>query len=159
MLVNGDLRRPRVHRHFDLRNSDGLTTYLSGQHEIEPLIRSQDLYPNLKLITAGPMPTNPADFLGLSEMRILLKDLAERFDHVIIDSPPASSFADASIISTLVDGVVIVVHSARSSPRVVKRVKERLEAVGANVYGIVLNHVDLESDEFYSGYYMSYDED
>ena len=159
LLVDGDLRRPRVHRHFDLRNSDGLTTYLSGQHEIEPLIRSQDMYPNLKLITAGPMPTNPADFLGLSEMRILLRDLAERFDHVIIDSPPASSFADASIISTLVDGVIIVVHSARSSPGLVKRVKERLEAVGANIYGIVLNHVDLESDESYSGYYASYDED
>jgi Mrp family chromosome partitioning ATPase len=78
---------------------------------------------------------------------------------VVIDSPPAVSFADASILATVVDGVIIVAHSDRSSRNVVRRVKQRLEAVGANVYGVVLNQVDLHADEYYSEYYNSYDED
>ncbi|HJZ80961.1 MAG TPA: hypothetical protein VKD91_11465, partial [Pyrinomonadaceae bacterium] len=113
--------------------------------------------PNLKIITAGPTSANPADVLGSTEMRVLLKTLGERFDHIIIDSSPASSFADASIISTLVDGVILVVHSERSSRRVVQRVRDRLQAIGADVYGVVLNHVDLASDEYYSGYYTTYE--
>jgi capsular exopolysaccharide synthesis family protein len=157
LLMDCDLRRPRVHRHFDLGNSEGLTTFLSGRQDIDSLIISHEAYPKLKIITAGPMPANPADFLGSAEMRILLRVLSERFDHVIIDSPPASSFADASIISTLVDGVVLVAHSERSSRSVVRRAKERLEAVGASVYGVVLNHADLGVDYYYSDHYGSYD--
>jgi capsular exopolysaccharide synthesis family protein len=157
LLIDCDLRRPRVHRHFDLENSEGLTTFLSGRQDIESLMLSHEAYPKLKIITAGPMPANPADFLGSPEMRILLKVLSERFDHVIIDSPPAGSFADASIISTLVDGVILVAHSDRTSRGVVRRAKERLESVGASVYGVVLNHADLGFDEYYSNYYSSYD--
>jgi Mrp family chromosome partitioning ATPase len=83
--------------------------------------------------------------------------VGESFDHVVIDSSPASSFADASIISTEVDGVVLVVHSERNSRGVLRRVKDRLEAVGANIYGVVLNDVDLSTDDYYSGYYVSYE--
>lgn len=159
LLIDCDLRRPRVHRRFGLENDAGLTTYLSGRGDIDSLIRSHEMYPNLKIITAGPMPANPADFLGSAEMRVLVKVVSERFDHVVIDSPPASSFADASIISTFVDGVVIVANSKTSSRGVVRRVKQRLEAVGANVYGIVLNEADLSMDEYFSGYYTSYEEE
>ena len=103
------------------------------------------------------MAANPADFLGSIEMRVLLEQLAERFDHVIIDSSPASAFADASIISTQVDAVVLVVHSELSSRSVVRRVNERLQSVGASIYGVVLNHVDLSSDDYYAGYYTDYE--
>lgn len=159
LLIDCDLRRPRVHRHFGLENSTGLTNILTGRRELDSLVLSHEQYPNLRIIPAGPTPANPADFLGSAEMRVLVKLAGERFDHVVIDSPPASSFADASIVATLVDGVVLVAHSKRSSPGVVRRVKQRLEAVGANVYGVVLNHVDLSTDEYYSGYYNSYDGD
>jgi polysaccharide biosynthesis transport protein len=157
LLVDCDLRRPRVHHHFDLPNSEGLTSYLSGQHKIDSLMHSPESCPNLKLITAGPMTANPADFLDSSEMRNLLKSLGERFDHIVIDSSPASSFADASIISTQVDAVVLVVHSERNSRAVVRRVKERLQAVGASIYGVVLNDVNLASDDYYAGYYTAYE--
>jgi succinoglycan biosynthesis transport protein ExoP len=157
LLLDCDLRRPRVHRHFDLENSEGLTTFLSGRQDINSLITSCEAYPKLKIITAGPRPANPADFLGSPEMRILFEGLSERFDHIIVDSPPASSFADASIISTLVDGVVIVAHSERSSRGVVRRAKERLEAVGASVYGVVLNHADLGGVDYYYDHYGSDD--
>jgi capsular exopolysaccharide synthesis family protein len=156
LLIDCDLRRPQVHNHFELPNSEGLTTYLSGQRDIDSLIQSSELCPNLKLLTAGPTTANPADFLGSTEMRALLKSLDERYDHVVIDSSPASAFADASIISTEVDAVVLVVHSELSSRSVVRRVKERLQAVGASIYGVVLNHVDLASDKYYSGYYTDY---
>lgn len=156
LLLDCDLRRPRVHRHFDLENSEGLTSFLSGRQDINSLITSYEAYPKLKIITAGPRPANPADFLGSAEMRLLFDDLSERFDFIIVDSPPASSFADAGIISTLVDGVVLVAHSERSSRGVVRRAKERLEAVGASVYGAVLNHADLGVDYYYD-HYGSYD--
>jgi len=156
LLMDCDLRRPRIHRHFDLANSAGLTTFLSGLQDIDSLIVTHKTYPKLKIIPAGPMPANPADFLSSTEMRILFKVLRQRFDHIIVDSPPASSFADASILSTLVDGVILVAHTERSSRGVVRRVKERLEAMGASIYGVVLNHVDLETDYYYD-HYESYD--
>jgi capsular exopolysaccharide synthesis family protein len=156
ILIDCDLRRPQVHRHFDLPNLEGLTSYLSGQCHIDSLLRDSQAFPNLKLITAGPTAANPAAFLDSIEMRVLLEQLAQRFDHVIIDSSPASTFADASIISTQVDAVVLVVHSELSSRSVVRRVNERLQSVGASIYGVVLNHVDLASDEYYAGYYTDY---
>ena len=159
LLIDCDLRRPRVHRTLGLGNEAGLTTYLSGREEIDSLIRTHELYPNLQVITAGPMPANPADFLTSTEMRVLLKVVADRFDHVVIDSPPAISFADASIISTLVDGVVIVAHGDRTSRRMVRRVKQRLEAVGANVYGVVLNQVNPRAHDYLYEYYNSYNDD
>jgi len=159
LLIDCDLRRPRVHRHLGLENGSGLTTYLSGREEIDSLIQTHEPYPNLKVITAGPMPTNPADFLTSTEMRILLKVVGDRFDHVVIDSPPAISFADASIVATLVDGVVIVAHGDRTSRRLVRRVKQRLEAVGANVYGVVLNQVNARAHDYFYEYSSAYEDD
>src|SRR5215813_30183 len=87
LLMDCDLRRPRVHRHFDLENSEGLTNFLAGRQDVDSLMVDHEAYPKLKVITAGPRPANPADFLGSPEMRNLLKVVSERFDHVIIDSP------------------------------------------------------------------------
>src|SRR5437588_10646870 len=90
-------------------------------------------------------------------MRKLLYLLTENFTHIIIDSPPAISFTDASILSTMVDGVMIVVHGGRSSRAVVRRAKQQLLDVGAHIFGIVLNNVKLEgTDYYYAGYYSGY---
>lgn len=155
LLIDCDLRRPRVHLHFDLPNTEGFTDYVFGETDLEGLLHPYKEQPNLKLMMAGSLPPNPADFLGSNETRRLIEALKETFTYVIIDSPPASSFADAAILSTLVDGVVIVVHGQRSSRVVVRKVKERLLEVGARIYGVVLNCVDLEGDEYYSGYYYT----
>src|SRR3712207_9465503 len=87
------------------------------------LFRS-DRLPNLKVITSGPVPPNAAELLGSDEMRKLLYVLSENFTHIVIDSPPAISFTDASILSTMVDGVMLVVHGGRSSRAVVRRAKQ-----------------------------------
>src|SRR5215471_93036 len=83
--------------------------------------------------------------------------MSEKFTHVIVDSPPAISFTDSAILSTFVDGVVLVVHSGRSSRAVVRRAKQQLMDVGAHIFGVVLNNVKLETqDYYYQGYYSSY---
>jgi len=157
LLIDCDLRRPRVHDHFQLSNVSGLTNYLCGQEaSIDELLQTYEEVPKLKIMTAGPMPANPADFLGSDEMVTLLNNVSERFTHVLLDSPPASAFADAALLSTLVDGVVIVVDSGRRSRAVARRVKQRLTQVGARIFGVVINYSDLEGDEYYAGYYSDY---
>jgi succinoglycan biosynthesis transport protein ExoP len=156
LIIDCDLRRPRLHSHFDAPNSRGITNWLSGETNIDNLIQTYEPQPNLKFLTSGPVPPNPAELLGSDEMRKLLTTLSERFTHIVVDSPPAISFTDASILSTLVDGVVLVVHSGRSSRAVVRRAKQQLLDVGAHIFGVVLNNVKLETqDYYYSGYYSS----
>ncbi|HVF51302.1 MAG TPA: polysaccharide biosynthesis tyrosine autokinase [Pyrinomonadaceae bacterium] len=162
LLVDCDLRRPRIHANFGVSNARGLTNYLSGERDLAALLQEYDKLPNLKLLTSGPIPPNPAELLGSNEMRRLLGTLGERFTHIVIDSPPAISFTDASILSTLVDGVMLVVHGGRSSRAVVRRARQQLVDVGANIFGVVLNNVKLESSDYYyySGYYSNhYDDD
>lgn len=157
LVMDCDLRRPRLHAHFDAPNTKGLTNWLSGETDIDNLTQTLANQPNLKFLTSGPVPPNPAELLGSDEMRRLLGILSERFTHIVIDSPPAISFTDASILSTMVDGVVLVVHSGRSSRAVVRRAKQQLLDVGAHIFGVVLNNVKLETqDYYYSGYYSSY---
>jgi succinoglycan biosynthesis transport protein ExoP len=157
LVLDCDLRRPRVHAHFGLPNSRGVTNYLSGDSQVSDLVQTYDRLPNLKVITSGPVPPNAAELLGSDEMRKLLFLLAENFTHIVIDSPPAISFTDASILSTMVDGVMLVVHGGRSSRAIVRRAKQQLQDVGAHVFGIVLNNVKLEgTDYYYAGYYSGY---
>ncbi len=157
LIIDCDLRRPRLHAQFGVPNSKGLTTWLSGEKDLEGLFHVYAKTPNLKILTSGPVPPNPAELLGSEEMRKLLGKLGERFAHIIIDSPPAISFTDASILSTMVDGVMLVVHGGRSSRAVVRRAKQQLLDVGAHIFGVVLNNVKLESqDYYYSGYYSNY---
>jgi capsular exopolysaccharide synthesis family protein len=158
LIVDCDLRRPRVHAHFGVANAPGLTNYLSGESDLESVLQAHEKLPQLKLLTSGPIPPNPAELLGSNEMRKLLAELTDRFTHIIIDSPPAISFTDASVLSTFVDGVMLVVHGGRSSRAVVRRAKQQLIDVGANIFGIVLNNVKLEAQDYYyyGGYYSSY---
>jgi len=158
LMIDCDLRRPRLHAQFDLPNTKGLTTWLSGEKNLDGLIQTCEKAPNLKVLTCGPVPPNPAELLGSEEMRKLLDILSEQYAHIIIDSPPAISFTDASILSTMVDGVILVVHGGRSSRAVVRRAKQQLLDVGAHIFGVVLNNVKVETHDeyYYSRYYSNY---
>jgi capsular exopolysaccharide synthesis family protein len=159
VIVDCDLRRPRLHSYFDLENSQGLTNYLSGERNTEHLIKSCRELPRLKVITSGPIPPNPAELLSSNEMKNLLQFLRGRYKHVIIDSPPAISFTDAAILSTLVDGVVIVAMAGKSSIHLMRRFKHRLGNIGARIYGVVLNGIkagSMEYDYYGTGYYEYY---
>jgi capsular exopolysaccharide synthesis family protein len=157
LMIDCDLRRPRLHAQFGLSNAKGLTTWLSGEKNLDGLIQTCEKEPNLKVLTSGPVPPNPAELIGSEEMRNFLTLLSERYAHIIIDSPPAISFTDASILSTMVDGVILVVHGGRSSRAVVRRAKQQLLDVGAHIFGVVLNNVKVEThDYYYSRYYSQY---
>ena len=158
LIIDCDLRRPRLHSNFNLSNTRGLTNYLAGESPIEDLLQNYEKAPNLKLLTSGPIPPNPAELLGSDEMRKLLSLLSERFTHIVVDSPPAISFTDASILSTFVDGVILVVHGGRSSRAVVRRARQQLLDVGAHIFGVVLNNVKAEAHDYYyaAGYYSGY---
>jgi succinoglycan biosynthesis transport protein ExoP len=157
LVIDCDLRRPRLHANFNLSNARGLTNYLSGESPLEDVLQSYEKVPNLKLLTSGPIPPNPAELLGSDEMRKLLATVSEKFTHIVVDSPPAISFTDASILSTFVDGVILVVHGGRSSRAVVRRARQQLLDVGAHIFGVVLNNVKVESHDYYAaGYYSSY---
>jgi polysaccharide biosynthesis transport protein len=159
LLLDCDLRRPRIHTHFGLSNAKGVTNYLSGESNVGELVQTVDGVPNLKVITSGPVPPNAAELLSSDEMRKLLYVLSENFTHIILDSPPAISFTDARILSTMVDGVMLVVHGGRSSRAVVRRAKQQLMDVGAHIFGIVLNNMKPEANDYYyysAGYYSNY---
>jgi capsular exopolysaccharide synthesis family protein len=159
VIIDCDLRRPRLHSHFGFENTKGLTNYLSGDKDTENLIRTYPDLPRLKVITSGPIPPNPAELLSSNEMRNLLQFLSGKFKHVIIDSPPAISFTDASILSTLVDGVILVAMANKSSIHLMRQFKQRVSAIGARIYGVVLNGIkagSMEYDYYGSGYYKYY---
>lgn len=158
VIIDCDLRRPRLHHYFDLENTQGITNYLSGERNTENLIKTCRDLPRLKVVTSGPIPPNPAELLSSDEMRNLLQFLRGRYKHVIIDSPPAISFTDAAILATLVDGVVLVAMANKSSIHLMRRFKQRLANLGARIYGVVLNGVKSGSMDYdyYGGYYDYY---
>ena len=166
VIIDCDLRRPRLHQHFGMENTHGLTNYLSGEKNTDNLLKPLPQLPNLKVITSGPIPPNPAELLSSNEMKTLLQFLKGNVKHIIVDSPPAISFTDAAILSTLVDGVVIVAMAGKSSTHLIKRFKTRLNNMGARIYGVVLNGIKPNSLEYgyygygYGGYnsYYSYDD-
>ena len=158
LIVDGDLRKPMTHRGFGLNPETGLSTYLSSEVEIDGLIQKVRTR-NLSVLACGPIPANPSELISSQRMKQLLQTLSERFDHILIDSPPLMHVTDPVILSTLVDGVILVVHGGRSSRDVVRQSRQMLSAVGANIFGVVLNNVSA-SDHVYPDFpYSPYDAD
>jgi capsular exopolysaccharide synthesis family protein len=116
LIVDGDLRRPSAHKMFELNHSQGLSTYLSRETELEPLIHQLQI-PNLSLLPCGPVPPNPAELISSEKMKAMVRELREKYDHILIDSPPLMNVTDPVILSTLVDGVILVVHGAGAAVR------------------------------------------
>ncbi len=157
LIIDADMRRPRLHSVFNISNASGLSTVLStalSKQEVLDVIQ-YDQAANLHLLPSGPVPPNPAELIGSEQMASVFKLLQEEFTHVVVDSPPIASFTDGVLIASMVDGVILVVHSGKSSRQVVRRSRQLLQDVGAKVFGVVLNKVDLRSQDNYY-YYQSY---
>jgi capsular exopolysaccharide synthesis family protein len=157
LIIDADMRRPRLHSVFGVENGIGLSTLLSseiGEREIAGAIK-QDERSKLFLLTSGPIPPNPAELIGSEQMSRLMKMLQHQFTHVVVDSPPIASFTDGVLIASMVDGVILVVHAGRSSRQVVRRSRQLLQEIGAKVFGVVLNNVNLNTKDNYY-YYQSY---
>jgi polysaccharide biosynthesis transport protein len=162
LLIDCDLRRPKVHKVFGVNHLHGLSTYLSREADIEALVQPLPI-PNLSLLPCGPIPPNPAELISSEKMRDMLDLLADRYDHIVIDSPPLINVTDPVILSTMVDGVIMVVQAGKSTRDVVRRASQELTGVGAKVFGVVLNNVNLQregyDEYYYQRYYSTYSSD
>jgi succinoglycan biosynthesis transport protein ExoP len=153
-IVDCDLRRPRLHRIFDRVGDAGITSVMLGEATLDEVVKPTAVT-NLWSIPAGPLPPNPADLLHSARFKRLVDELSERFDRVIVDSPPVVAVTDSAIISTLVDGTLFVVRSFKTPRNLVAQGLRSIRDIDGNVIGAVLNAVNLNSNE-YSYYYHYY---
>jgi capsular exopolysaccharide synthesis family protein len=156
VVIEGDLRRPRLLDYLGFEGSVGLTDVLVGHVEVDDVLQ-QFGRTGLRLLGAGPIPPNPSELLGSANMEQLVQDLTERFDYVIIDAPPLLPVTDAAVLSTIVDGALVVVGAGVAQREHVRRALDSLEAVNANVLGLILNRVKAkESGGGYGTYEYDY---
>jgi capsular exopolysaccharide synthesis family protein len=157
-IVDCDLRRPRLHRIFDRAGDEGVTSVLVGDAGIEDVAKPT-MVTNLWSIPTGPLPPNPADVLQSERFREFIRELSNRFDRVVIDSPPLVAVTDSAIISRLVDGTVFVVRAFKTGKYLAAQGLRALRDVEAPIVGAVLNAVDLDHHEYSYYYYYYYKRD
>ena len=154
IIIDADMRRPRMHKVFKVSNTTGLSSFLSGNEEFsESLIRHTGI-PGLDIMPSGPLPPNPAELLSSYRLRDLIDGLYPLYNFIIFDTPPILGLADAAITSTQTDGVILVVRSGETPKEAAHQAKKILESVNAKVLGVVLNAIN-ESNLKY-GYYSYY---
>ena len=153
ILVDTDLHRPRLHRIFGLRNNRGITSaLLEEQPDLDDLLQDTTV-PGLQVLTSGPLPPNASELLGSTRMRELLTDLGRLADVLILDSPPATALADAAVLATQTDGILLVLDAGNTRREAGQRAIEALERVQARVLGAVLNRLPASGGGYYYYYY------
>jgi capsular exopolysaccharide synthesis family protein len=154
IIIDADLRRPDVHTLFNIDNSTGLSSFLSGISEFDGLIKKSP-YSRLDAITAGPVPPNPSELLNSSRMRELVDGLSAAYDFIIIDSAPVLGMSDSLVLSTIIEGVIVAVKAGNTSGDALSQTNKALKSVNAKILGVVLNGVDINTKYAYSSYYGS----
>lgn len=155
LIVDCDLRRPSIHKHFQLENKLGLTDILSGDKAFYDCVHKKG---NLSILTSGTNTNNPSELLESKYMINFIRGMETKYDYVFIDSPPVSRVNDACIIAQNVDGTVVVCGSGDTNSDLVKVVKNRLEKVNANLVGVVLNKLNIKVHSYFN-YYSYYGEE
>lgn len=157
VVVDADLRKGNCHTLLHLPNHRGLTDILTDGLTLEEGVQRTTVT-GLSLLSRGSVPPNPTDLLDSSKMKEVLQGLRERFDFVLIDSPPVIAVSDAAVLSALCDGVLLVLRGQRTTVEAARRAVEHLEAVGAPILGAVLNAIDIRNPDYadYRRYYTSY---
>jgi len=153
LLVDADLRRPGIHQKMGLKPRAGLSTLLAGSETFDNLVIPSPQLPNLFVLPAGPAPPHPAELLGSDLMKNYLAQWRERFDHILIDTPPVLSVTDAVLLSVDADSVVLVIRSGQTTKEALRRARSILTQVNARMMGVVLNAVDLQSPDLHYYYY------
>ena len=151
ILVDADLRKPGVDSIFNLPNTRGLTDLLRHQSISVDAVAISTEQDNLRVVTTGPLPPNPAELLGSQRMRTVVQRLQEAADLVIFDSPPLLAVTDAAVMASFLDGTLFVIDAAKGRRRVVRTGREALARSGATMLGAVLNRVPAVSRFGYGG--------
>lgn len=145
ILVDADLRRPTLHQTFGLKNSVGLTDMVRDETILANPPTQETTVPNLRVLTSGQLPPNPAEILGSKRMSEILAALLERADMVLLDAPPVLAVTDAAVLSSKVDGVLLVVSAGKTKRESARKAQAQLEKINARVIGAVLNNVKADS--------------
>ncbi|MBP2241870.1 capsular exopolysaccharide synthesis family protein [Cytobacillus eiseniae] len=151
LLVDADLRKPSIHFTFNVSNIDGLTNVLVKKEPLENVL-SNSYIPNLCLLTSGPLPPNPSELLNSKMMDQLLRELRNKFDYVIFDTPPVLAVTDPQILANKCDGVVFVIYSGKTTKERAIKAKELLEKAKSQLLGVVVNGVDSKKNDYYGQY-------
>jgi len=157
LLVDGDMRKPALHKVFETEQIPGLTNLLVGEGaaSLEDAIKETAI-PDLCFLPCGPMPPNPAELIACERMKALLEEMGERFDRVVIDTPPVINVTDAAALCHAAHGVVFVVRGFRTPRELARRAVEILAGSGGKLLGIVLNNVDVPRGAYYYDAYYRY---
>jgi succinoglycan biosynthesis transport protein ExoP len=154
LLIDADLRRPGIHKTLGMGPRNGLSNVLTGSATLSQAVVRSGLLPTLFVLPAGTPPPNPAELLASSNMKDVLAELREQYDHIVVDTPPTLSVTDAVIMSTRADAVVLVIRSGQTTKQALRRARDILLQVNAKISGVLLNAVDLRSPDYY--YYYEY---
>lgn len=154
LLIDADLRRPSIHKTLGMGPRSGLSNVLTGSTTLEQAIARTTVLPNLHVLPAGTPPPNPAELLASANMRDVLAELRQQYDHIVVDTPPSLSVTDAVVLSPRADAVVLVIRSGQTTKQALRRSRDILAQVSAKVVGVLLNAVDLSSPDYY--YYYEY---
>lgn len=152
LLIDADLRKPRVHRMFGVSNRQGLTNCLVDSVPVDEATRESEV-PGLFLLTSGPIPPNPAELLDSKRMDAVLLSARDSYDRVIVDTVPAGPVADATILASKSDGVILVVVSGQTRIDQALEIKETLTRARGRILGVVINKVRFSHSDYQYRYY------
>ncbi|NLO25853.1 MAG: CpsD/CapB family tyrosine-protein kinase [Clostridiales bacterium] len=152
LLIDGDLRKPQIHKTFEIFNGPGLTDVLVNGPDYREGVSSTYIA-GLEILSAGTIPPNPSELLASDRMKQFLGEIRENYDFVLIDTSPAAVVTDASILSAMVDGTILVCASGKVSVEKARRAKELLEGVNANIVGAILNKLTTDQKDYFQYYY------
>jgi capsular exopolysaccharide synthesis family protein len=156
LIVDTDMRRPRLHRSFGVPNQTGISTVIVGKTKLEESIKRTDV-PNLDVLTCGPVPPNPSELLHTDRFGVVLADCAKIYDRIILDSPPTSAVTDPAVLGNLTDGVVLVIKAGETTRDSAMHARRQLAAAKARLFGVVVNAIDFSNPAYgYDYYYRNY---
>jgi len=155
LLIDADLRKPKVHKTLNLPSEPGISNVLTQQEDIHNVIKKIEGYDSLDVVTCGVIPPNPAEMLGSNQMEAFIKSIENEYDYIIFDTPPVGLVADTAVLAKMLDGIVWVVSYGKTVKETARFAKETLDSVNANIIGCVFNSVKADS---YGnrGYYRKY---
>ncbi len=155
LIVDTDMRRPRLHRAFGVSNDKGLSSTIVGESTLDDAIQATDAQ-DLDVLVCGPIPPNPAELLHTAAFKHIVEQLSERYERVIFDSPPVGAVTDPVVLGTHLDGAVVVLKAQRTTKDAATQAMRTLKDANVHIFGAVLNDVDLNSKRYGSGYYAYY---
>ncbi|MDH5705335.1 MAG: polysaccharide biosynthesis tyrosine autokinase [Candidatus Aminicenantes bacterium] len=155
LIIDADLRKPRLHRLFKVKNTGGLSAYLTGRTPVEGAVLKTSIK-NVSLVPSGPIPPNPAELLNSERMKKFLNDMKKKYDIILLDTPPILAVVDALIVSTLSDCMVFIIKAGKTMRMPFLRAVEELKQTKTKIIGVLFNEVKLKEREYYSPYYHYY---